>query len=174
MVTSWDVMIPLLAVATETSVPSDAATAASNGGGFAHDVGDVIRGIIDNLGNNGYQTGVAVVAATIAVVAMLNIKAPKWIVAPVSVGAFWAGWLTWNTMSGQDNPLFPGDVSATKLWDVALAGDRGFLIVVLVACVAAIFVWRTSTALASRLMLMLGAVLGASFLYNLFEAVRVA
>jgi hypothetical protein len=174
MVASWDVMIPLLAVATETSVPSDAATAASSGGGFAHDVGDVIRGIIDNLGNNGYQTGVAVVATTIAVVAMLNIKAPKWVVAPVAVGAFWAGWLTWNTMSGQDNPLFPGDVSATKLWDVALAGDRGFLIVVLVACVAAIFVWRTSTALASRLMLMLGAVLGASFLYNLFEAVRVA
>ena len=31
-----------------------------------------------------------------------------------------------------------------------------------------------SMALASRIMLMLGAVLGASFVYNLFEAVRVA
>ena len=71
-----------------------------------------------------------------------------------------------------DNPLFPGDVSATKLWDVALAGDRGFLIVVIVACVAAIFLWKKSTALASRLWLIFGAVLGASFVYNLFEAVR--
>ena len=70
--------------------------------------------------------------------------------------------------------LFPGDVSATKLWDVALAGDSGFLIVVSVACVAAFFLWRKGTALASRLWLLLGAVLGASFVYNLVEAVRVA
>ena len=33
-------------------------------------------------------------------------------------GAFWFGWLGWNTFTGQDNQLFPGDVSATKLWDV--------------------------------------------------------
>jgi hypothetical protein len=105
---------------------------------------------------------------------MINISAPKWIIPAVGVGAFWAGWLGWNTLSGQDNPLFPGDVEAVKLWDVALAGDRGFLIVVVVACIAAVFVWRSGIALASRLMLMFGAVLGASFLYNLVEAVRVA
>ena len=142
--------------------------------GFAGSIWDVITGTIENLGANGYQTGLAVVTPTIAVVAMLNLGLPRWVLAPVGVGAFWAGWLTWNTLTGQDNPLFPGDVSATKLWDVALAGDRGFLIVVTVACIAAIFVWRKSTVLAGRLMLMLGAVLGASFLYNMFEAVRAA
>jgi len=174
-------MSTLPSTVTETTVPTSApapvapvTTGTADDRGFAGDVGDVIRGIIDNLGHNGYQTGAALVVTTIAVVAMLNIKAPRWIIAPVSVGAFWAGWLGWNTLSGQNNPLFPGDVDATKLWDVALAGDRGFLIVVIVACVAAIFVWRTGVALASRLMLMLGAVLGASFLYNLFESIRVA
>jgi hypothetical protein len=172
-------MPSLFAAVTDPTVPTTvpATVPASPGttdGGFTGGFGETIRGIIDNLGHNGYQTGVAIVATTIAVVAMLNIKAPRWVIVPVAIGAFWAGWLTWNTLSGQDNPLFPGDVSATKIWDVALAGDRGFLIVVTVACVAAVFVWRSSTALASRLMLMVGAVLGASFLYNLFESVRVS
>jgi hypothetical protein len=104
---------------------------------------------------------------------MLNIEVHWAIMVPVAVGAFWAGWLGWNTLSAQDNPLFPGDVSATKLWDVAFTGDTGFLLVVIVACVAAVFLWKKSTALASRLWLLLGAVLGASFVYNLVEAVRV-
>lgn len=147
---------------------------AAAGKGFVQGTWDVLTGTVDNLLGNGYQTGLAVVITTVAIIAMLNLALPKWVLAPVGIGAFWAGWLSWNTLSAQDNPLFPGDVSATKLWDVALAGDRGFLIVVLVACIAAIFVWKQSTALAGRLMLMLGAVLGASFLYNLVEAVRVA
>jgi hypothetical protein len=171
-----------LAAVTDPTVPitsplgasDDVASPAAQGKGFAAGIWDVISGTIDNLGQNGYQTGLAVIVTTVAIVAMLNLSLPKWILAPVGIGAFWAGWLGWNTLTAQDNPLFPGDVSATKLWDVALAGDRGFLIVVIVACVAAIFLWKQSTALAGRLMLMLGAVLGASFLYNLFEAVRVA
>ena len=34
--------------------------------------------------------------------------------------------------------------------------------------------WRKGTALSSKLVMLAGAVLGASFLYNLFEAVRYA
>ena len=45
---------------------------------------------------------------------------------------------------------------------------------VIVACVAAVFLWRKGTALASRVMLLVGAILGASFLYNLVEAFRVS
>ncbi|NNE12926.1 MAG: hypothetical protein HKN41_11865 [Ilumatobacter sp.] len=105
---------------------------------------------------------------------MLNIDVHRAIIVPVSIGAFWAGWLGWNTLAGQNNPLFPGDVSATKLWDVAFAGDMGFLLVAIVSCAAAVFLWKKSTALASRIWLLLGAVLGASFLYNLVEAVRFA
>jgi hypothetical protein len=165
---------PTVPPATQPSVPVDDPSTAAAGKGFAAGMWDVLSGTIENLGDNGYQTGVAVVVTTIAVIAMLNLAVPKWVLAPVGVGAFWAGWLAWNTLSAQDNELFPGNVSATKLWDVALAGDRGFLIVVVVACVAAVFVWKQSTALAGRLMLMLGAVLGASFLYNMFEAVRAA
>lgn len=142
--------------------------------GFASSVADVFSAVWDNLGHNGYQTGVALVVATIAVVAMMNIKVHYAVIVPVSIGAFWAGWLGWNTITAQNNPLFPGDVSATKLWDVAFAGDTGFLLVASVACVAAVFLWRKSAALASRLWLLLGAVLGASFVYNLVEAVRVA
>ena len=42
------------------------------------------------------------------------------------------------------------------------------------ACVAAILLWRKGTALSSKLVMIVGAILGASFLYNLFEAVRYA
>lgn len=171
----------LLTTVTDPTVPPAAppstdpiTSSAAAGKGLAAGTIDVLQSVVDNLGNNGYQTGVALVAATAAVIAMLNLAVHKAVVVPVAVGAFWAGWLGWNTLTAQDNPLFPGDVSATKLWDVALAGDSGFLIVVSVACVAAFFLWRKGTALASRLWLLFGAVLGASFVYNLVEAVRVA
>jgi hypothetical protein len=157
-----------------TSAPADQGGAAASGEGLVPGTIDVIGSIIDNLGHNGYQTGIALVAATAAVIGMVNLAVHRAVIVPVAVGAFWAGWLGWNTLTGQVNPLFPGDVSATKLWDVALAGDSGFLIVVSVACIAAFFLWRKGTALASRLWLLLGAVLGASFVYNLVEAVRVA
>ncbi len=158
---------PTVPPTTEPVTPAD-------GSGFGTSLADVVTSVIDNLGNNGYQTGIALVLATAAVIAMINIAVHKAIIAPVAIGAFWAGWLGWNTVTAQDNPLFPGDVSATKLWDVAFAGDTGFLLVVMVSCVAAVFLWRKSTALASRLWLLLGAVLGASFLYNLVEAVRLS
>lgn len=147
-------------------------TAAPVNEGFASSVSDLVSSVIDNLGNNGYQTGVALVVATAAIIAMLNLEVHKAVLVPVGIGAFWAGWLGWNTVTAQDNQLFPGDVSATKLWDVAFTGDTGFLLVVIVACVAAVFLWRKGTALASRIMLLVGAVLGASFLYNLVEAFR--
>lgn len=167
-------LLIVLATAPPTTEPVIAGEAPSGGSGFVSNFTDVITAIIDNLGNNGYQTGIALVVATAAVIAMINIDVHKAIVVPVAIGAFWAGWLGWNTLTAQDNPLFPGEVSATKLWDVAFAGDTGFLLVVIVSCVAAVFLWRKSTALAGRLWLLLGAVLGASFLYNLVEAVRVS
>ena len=113
-------------------------------------------------------------SATAAIVAMINVGVHRLVLVPVGIGAFWAGWLAWNTFTGEDNQLFPGDVSATKLWDVAFTSDSGFLIVVAVACVAAILLWRKGTALSSKLVMIVGAILGASFLYNLFEAVRYA
>lgn len=154
-----------------TTQPADDAAVE---GGFASSVADVVSAVFDNLGSNGYQTGVSLLVATVAVVAMLNLKVNTWIIVPVTIGAFWAGWLGWNTLTAQDNPLFPGDVSSTKLWDVAFTGDNGFLLVAGVASVAAIFLWKSGLALAGRLWLLLGAILGASFLYNMVEAVRLA
>jgi hypothetical protein len=178
-VTSLTAMIDRISVASAVEPPTTEPVVAGepvgagSGDGVVASLADVITSVVDNLGNNGYQTGVSLVVATAAVIAMLNLAVHKAIIVPVTIGAFWAGWLGWNTLAGQENPLFPGDVSATKLWDVAFAGDSGFLLVVIVSCVAAIFLWRKSTALAGRLWLLLGAVLGASFLYNLVEAVRV-
>ncbi len=168
-------LVPHLAVVVgmiATAEPIAEGESPANGNGVVSSFADVVSAVIDNLGNNGYQTGVALVVATAAVIAMLNIEVHRAVLAPVAVGAFWAGWLGWNTLTAQDNPLFPGDVSATKLWDVAFAGDTGFLLVVIVACVAAVFLWRKSAGLSSRLLLLLGAVLGASFVYNLLESVR--
>ncbi|HEY5663644.1 MAG TPA: hypothetical protein VIS05_06385 [Ilumatobacter sp.] len=169
---------PLIALITDPTMPPtttpEAGSAASASRGFAASIGDLVSSVVDNLGNNGYQTGIALVVATIAVVAMLNIEVHKGVVVPVGVGAFWAGWLGWNTFTAQENPLFPGDVSATKLWDVAFTSDTGFLLVVIVACVAAVLLWRKGTALGNRIMLLVGAILGASFVYNLVEALRVS
>lgn len=174
----------LLASVTDPSAPptSAAPTAPStvplteptgSGRGVGSTIGDVVRTVADNLGHSGYQTGVALVVATVAVVAMLNIAVHRLVLVPVAIGAFWAGWLGWNTFTGQDNPLFPVDVDApTKLWDVGLTDDTGFLLVVAVACVAAVFLWRRGTDLFSRVLLIVGAVLGASFVFNLVEALR--
>ena len=137
-------------------------------------VSDVLGAMWDNLGNNGYQTGTALIVATLAVVVMVNQKVNIVLIIPVAIGAFWAGWLGWNTITAQSNPLFPGDVSATKIWDVATAGDTGFLVVVGTACIAAVFLWRKGTPLPSRILLVLGTVLGISFVYDLVEAVRLA
>jgi hypothetical protein len=168
----------LLGLITDPSVPPTtddvASSAASASNGFATSISDLVAAMWDNLGNNGYQTGMALVVATAAIVAMLNLEVHKAVLIPVGIGAFWAGWLGWNTFTAQDNPLFPGDVSATKLWDVAFTSDTGFLLVVVVACVAAVFLWRKGTALVGRIMLLIGAILGASFVYNLVEAIRVS
>lgn len=176
---AWTLPTALPAAVTDPTVPptvpaAEQITSPSGERGLAAATADVLGEIVENLGNNGYQTGIALVAATAAVIAMVNLAVHRAVIVPVAIGAFWAGWLGWNTLTAQDNPLFPGDVSSTKLWDVALAGDNGFLIVVTVACVAAFFLWRKGTALTSRLWLLLGAVLGASFVYNLVEAVRVS
>lgn len=151
-------------------VPDD--DSATNLGDVSSSFSSVTGDIFDNLANNGYQTGVALVVATISIVAMINLRTHKAVVVTVAIGAFWAGWLGWNTFTGNDNPLFPGDLDSTKLWDIAFTSDSGFLLVVAVACVAAIFLWRKGTAMANRLVLIAGAVLGASFLYNLVEAFR--
>jgi hypothetical protein len=168
----------IAAVTDPTVPPPDDSLAPVNeavtGKGIASTLSDVITTVFENLGNNGYQTGVSLVVGTIVVVVMINLAVHKAVLAPVGVGAFWAGWLGWNTFTAQNHPLFPGEVSATKLWDVAFTSDTGFLLVVIVACIAAMFLWRKSTALASRIMLLVGAVLGASFVYNLVEAFRVS
>ncbi len=165
-------MLSVVAASAPVGTLPPAAPQPTNGGSPGSTISEVFSTVADNLGQNGYQTGVSLVVMTIAIVAMLNINVNRYMMFPVAVGAFWAGWLGWNTFTGSDQPLFPGDVSATKLWDVAFTSDTGFLLVAIVACVAAVFLWRTGTALASRIVLLGGAVLGASFLYNLFEAFR--
>jgi hypothetical protein len=168
MLSAW------IASVTDTTVPGGDYVPGTPNNGFGSSIADVITTVVDNLGNNAYQTGLALVVATAAIVAMINVGVHRLVLVPVGIGAFWAGWLTWNTFTGDDNQLFPGDVSATKLWDVAFTSDSGFLIVVAVACLAAILLWRKGTALTSKLVMIAGAILGASFLYNLFEAVRYA
>lgn len=165
--------VSIYAAVTDTTVPTTDPGPIGDDG-FGASIADVVSDVVENLANNGYQTGAALVVATIAVVALLNIGVRPLILVPTALGAFWAGWLGWNTLTGEDNPLFPGDVEATKLWDVAVADDTGFLIVAAVACVAALFIWRTSISLVARLALLTGAVLGASFVYNLIDAVRTA
>jgi hypothetical protein len=154
-------------VTTPSTVPFD-----PNSDSAASTLSDVISSVVDALGDNAYQTSVALIVATVAIVAMVNLKINKFIRVPVTIGAFWFGWLAWNTFTGQDNQLFPGDVSATKLWDVGTDDGRGFLIVVIVGCLAAVFVWRKGASLSSRIVMVLGFVLGASFVYNLVDSVN--
>ena len=133
---------------------------------------DLITTMWDNLGNNGYQTGTAVIVATVAIVSLINIKAKPYVMIPVAIGAFWAGWLAFNTFTRQSNPLFPGDVQALELWDIAFQSDEAFLAVVIVACVAAALVWRKSVTAIGKVAIVLGVILGASFVYNIVQSVR--
>jgi hypothetical protein len=137
-------------------------------------VSDVVRDVIDNLGNNAYQTGTALIVATIALVGLLNIKASKLVLVPTVVGSFWLGWLGWNTFTGDGNPLFPGDPSALKIWDVAFQSGTGFLVAVIVGCVVSVLLWRKTGGKWYRIVVVAGAVLGASFVYNLVESVRIS
>ena len=133
---------------------------------------DLFSTMWDNLGNNGYQTGTALIVATFAIVALVNIKAKPYVSIPVAIGAFWAGWLGWNTFTRQSNPLFPGDVQALELWDIAFQSDTSFLAVVIVACAAAVLVWRKSVGAVGKIAIGVGVVLGASFVYNIYQSVR--
>lgn len=135
-------------------------------------VWDVFTNVFDALGANGYQTGTAVIVATVALVVLLNLGTNKFATGGVVVGAFWAGWLGWNTFTDNDNQLFPGDIQATKLWDVAFTSDIGFLFVAIVSCALAALLWRTGISLASRVIVLIGGVMGASLLYNLYESVQ--
>ena len=137
-----------------------------------NDAGSTIGEVWDNLTNNGYQTATALIVATVAIVALVNIRAKLYISIPVAVGAFWAGWLGWNTFTRQSNPLFPGDVQALELWDIVFQSDMSFLAVVVVVCAAAVLVWRKSVGGVGKIAIAVGVVLGASFVYNIYQSVR--
>lgn len=134
--------------------------------------GTTIQAVWDHLGNNGYQTGTALIVATIAIVALVNIRAKPYVVAPVAIGAFWAGWLGWNTFTGNSNPLFTGDPPALGLWDIAFQSDMSFLVVAIVACAAAVLVWRKGIGGVGKIAVIVGVALGASFVYNIVQSVR--
>lgn len=134
--------------------------------------GSTISTMWDNLTNNGYQTATALIVATVAIVALVNIKAKLYVSIPVTIGAFWAGWLAYNTFTRQSNPLFPGNVQALELWDIAFQGEMSFLAVVIVACAAAILVWRKSIGGVGKVAIVVGVILGASFVYNIVQSVR--
>ncbi len=123
----------------QTTLPGEPGTTDEPG-----TLSNLVSTMWDNLGNNGYQTGTALIFATVAIVALINIKAKAYVMIPVAIGAFWAGWLAYNTFTRQSNPLFPGDVQALELWDIAFQNDKAFLAVVIVACAAAALVWRKS------------------------------
>jgi hypothetical protein len=152
---------PIVRAATGDAQDSPASTATN-----------IFSGMFTALGNNGYQTGTALILATLALVAMINLGSNKLVSAAVASGAFWAGWLGWNTVTNSDNQLFPGDVQATKLWDVAFTSDIGFLFVVAVACLLAVLLWRGSTAMVNRVVMLIGGMLGASLVYNIFESLQ--
>lgn len=173
-------MSALLLAVTQTATPDDTSVTvptttpdvvASGSQSTFGGVREVFTGLIDALGDNGYQTGTALIVATVALVALLNLGTQKAAAAAVTIGAFWAGWLGWNTVTSSNNQLFPGDVQATKLWDVAFTSDIGFLVVAAVSCVIAALVWRKGVNVPGRAIMVVGGVLGASLVYNLFESV---
>ena len=89
----------VLGLITDPSVPPTTETvvdsSASADGGFASSVSDLVSAVVDNLGNNGYQTGMALVVATAAIIAMLNLEVHKAVsfrsVSERSGPAGWAG-----------------------------------------------------------------------------------
>lgn len=160
------------AVAAVSAAPMSADDGQSAVESGVNNATNIFTGFFEAIGNNGYQTGTALIALTVVLVIMVNLKTNNIIAAGVSIGAFWAGWLGWNTVTDNDNQLFPGDVQSTRLWDVAFTSDMGFLFVAAVGCVLAFFLWRKGTSTLNRVLLFVGGILGASLLYNIFESIR--
>jgi hypothetical protein len=162
-----------VATSVPTTVPTSVPTTVPTVPGAPSPLnGTTVRVVWDHLGNNGYQTGTALIVATIAIVALINIKASLYVLVPVAIGAFWAGWLGWNTLTGNSNPLFTGDPPALGLWDIAFQSDMSFLAVVIVACAAAVLVWRKTVGGLGKIAIIVGVALGASFVYNIVLSVR--
>lgn len=125
---------------------------------------DIIQGIWDLLLADGYRTGAAFLLASVSLVLMINLG--TWVPARpvITLGAFSIAWLGYNTFTGQDTPLYGNDA---RLWDVATQDSTGFLIISLVVGSAAIFVWRFQLGIASRLLLMAGALFGTSAVWGI-------
>lgn len=162
-------MLLSLGATLDAAAPMSADT---DGESAVNSATNVFTGFFEAVGNDGYHTGAALIAATVALVIMVNLKTNMIVTVGVSIGAFWAGWLAYNTLTNSDNQLFPGDVQATQLWDVGFTSDMGFLFVAAVGCILAFFLWRTGTSLLNRIVLLVGGVLGASLIHNIFESIR--
>ncbi len=134
-------------------------------------IGSMISSTFGHIADHGYHTSVALLVTTIALVVAINQKVRPFVMVPIALGSFWVGWLGWNTITRQDAPLFTSRIKVTRLWDIAAASETGFLVVVIVACVAALLLWRTSISLFSRIAMLVFSILGASFLYNMIEAI---
>ena len=83
----------IFASVTDTTVPAGDFVPGTPNEGFGSTVADVISTVADNLGNNVYQTGLSLVVATAAIVAMLNVGVHRMVLVPVGIGASGpAGW----------------------------------------------------------------------------------
>jgi hypothetical protein len=134
---------------------------------------EIISGTWDNLGNNGYQTGISLLVATLVVVALRNAQVNALVLVPVAIGAFWAGWLGWNTFTGEDNPLFPGDLQTLDLFDVATESATTFLVVAIGLTVVLAVAWKPKIGLFTKVAVLISAFLAANFIYNLLLALDV-
>lgn len=134
---------------------------------------EIISGTWDNLGNNGYQTGISLLVATLVVVALRNASVSTLVLVPVAIGAFWGGWLGWNTFTGEDNPLFPGDLETLNLIDVATESATAFLVVAISLTVVLAVAWKPKVGLLTKIAVLLSAFLAANFVYNLLIALEV-
>jgi hypothetical protein len=139
-------------------------------GGSTSTVADVLSETWDNLGVNGYQTGTALLVATLVVVALRNAEVSTLVLIPVGIGAFWAGWLGWNSFTGEDNPLFPSDLETLDLVDVATESSNAFLVVAITLTVVLAVVWKPKIGLITKIAVLISAFLAANFFYNLLVA----
>lgn len=134
---------------------------------------EVLSGTWDNLGNNGYQTGISLLVATAVVVALRNAEVNVLVLVPVAIGAFWAGWLGWNTFTGEDNPLFPGDLQPLNLLDVATDSGTAFLVIAIALTVVLAVAWKPNIGLVTKIAVLVSAFLAANFIYNLLLELNV-
>jgi hypothetical protein len=124
-----------------------------------------ISDTVENLADGGYQLVWALIGMVIVFGIASSAKIKPWFSIPAAIGGFWAGWLAYGTFRRKGEPLFPGDIQASKLWELIFQDATAAIFVVMAG--ALVYYAGKSMKPVPRAILIIAAIFFASLVYNI-------